>query len=197
MTQHTETEVKLYVPDLFAVTARLEAAGASLAVPRVYERNVRYEDVRHTLSPRGIVLRLRQDNGVRLTYKDAGRVERGILSRTEMEVEVSDFATMDAILLKIGFVQHMIYEKYRTTYRLNDAEIVLDEMPFGHFVEIEGSSEVIEQLIPALGLEGAPRLSASYAALFDRVRHRLKLRMQHLTFDAFKGVPIPEDMFTS
>ncbi len=68
--QYTETEIKLYVPHLEVVQIRLERIGARLTAERVYERNVRYENAAKTLTERGIVVRLRQDTRVRLTYKD-------------------------------------------------------------------------------------------------------------------------------
>src|SRR5690349_9847594 len=129
MNAYNETEIKLYVPDLQAVQKKLEVAGATLKAPRVYERNVRYEDAASSLTPRGIVVRLREDTRVRLTYKDEGKAEDGIVSRFEAEVEVSDFDAMETILSKMGYSPYLVYEKYRPTYELDDAEIVLDEIP--------------------------------------------------------------------
>src|SRR5690349_13157581 len=150
MPNYTETEVKMYTPHLELIQVRLERLGAKLTAPRVFERNVRFENAAHTLTTHGIVVRLRQDSRVRLTYKEAGSAKDGIVSRTEMEVEVSDFETMRAILGKLGYAPHMGYEKYRTTYELDGTEVVLDELPYGNFVEIEGDSETIEKAIQRL-----------------------------------------------
>src|SRR5262245_24120285 len=98
MNAYNETETKLYVTDLQAVQKKLETAGATLKAPRVYERNVRYDDAKHSLTPKGIVVRLREDTRVRLTYKDDGEAKDGIVSRFEVEVEVSDFDAMATIL---------------------------------------------------------------------------------------------------
>jgi len=38
----------------------------------------------------------------------------------------------------LGYAVYMMYEKYRTTFRLDNLEVVLDELPYGNFVEIEG-----------------------------------------------------------
>lgn len=190
MTDHYETEVKLYVPDLHVAAAQLAAAGATLTVPRVFERNVRYEDRDNTLSSRDVVLRLRQDNRVRLTYKEGGTAQDGIVSRLEAEVEVSDFEKMQFILSRLGFVPAMIYEKYRTTYHLGGTEIVLDEMPFGNFVEIEGEHQAIEAVITTLGWGANPRIPASYVRLFGFLRTRMGLKFNDMTFDNFKGITI-------
>ncbi len=194
----TETETKLYVPDLATIAARLEAQGAILEAPRVFERNVRYEDAGETLTPRGIVVRLRQDTRVRLTYKgapDEGRAD-GVLERFEAEVTVDDFDRMDRILQQLGYHPAVVYEKYRTTYTLHGAEVVLDELPYGNFVEIEGPREAIGRVLAALDLARAPRMGTSYLGLFERVKAALGLRMHDLTFANFAGVEVPPGVFT-
>lgn len=195
MSAHTETEVKLYWPDLGEIARRLVLAQANLLTPRVFERNIRYENADESLSENGVVVRLRQDYRTRLTWKGPGQISDGIMQRFEAEVEVSDFDTMHLILEKLGYHPYMIYEKYRTTYALEGAEIVLDEMPYGNFVEIEGDPATIEQLIQQLDLTAASRYGHSYARLFDHVRHNLHLSFTDLTFDNFEGIDVPESAF--
>lgn len=187
-----EVEVKIYTPDLSVIQLSLEKLGAGLSKPRVYERNIRYENSAQTFTKQGIVLRMRQDNEARLTYKADETIENGITSRFEAEVIVSNFDTMDTILRRLGFAPHMIYEKYRTTYVLEDAEIVLDEMPYGNFTEIEADADTIEQLITRLELTDYRRLTASYTQIFDVVKSQLVLDFNDLTFDNFAGVDVPE-----
>ena len=198
MSNLVETEVKVFVPDRETVLAQLEASGASLKSPRVYEHNVRYEDAQETLTGSGIVLRLRQDTRVRLTYKappvEASRAE-GVLTRFEAEVTVDDFAIMDLILQRLGFHPYVVYEKYRTTYELGEAEIVLDEMPYGDFLEVEGPPEAIEAALSALGLHDRPRILTSYMALFERVKAVLGLAVHDLTFANFEGIDVPQEIF--
>ena len=183
-----EVEVKLHTPDLAAVQRALEAAGARLAKPRVFERNLRYDSADGMLMATGIVLRLRQDEAVKLTYKADASMVDGIVSRFEAEVEVSDFETMDLILRRLGYEVALIYEKYRTTYELHGAEIVLDELPYGNFTEIEGAAETIEQVVALLGLDAARRMSESYTDIFLALRERLGLDARDCTFEAFAGV---------
>ncbi len=190
-----ETEVKLYVPNLDAVAQRIVAAGGELTHPRTFERNVRYDTPEGALSARRIVLRLRQDERVRLTYKDAATLTQGALSRVELEVTLDDFATMDAILQRLGFVPSVRYEKYRTTYRLDAVEIMLDEMPFGHFVEIEGPLEAIKAAQVTLGLAERTRLPLSYLGLFEHVKAALALDVHDLTFANFADVRVPPSLF--
>ncbi len=192
-----ETEIKLYVPEMAALRARVEATGAHLEAPRVFERNLRYDHPDYTLTPRDIVLRLRQDSRARLTYKEPSPQQQsvGSLTRLEYETEVSDFDAMDAILRKLGFTPYMVYEKYRTTYALDGAEVVLDEMPYGDFIEIEGEAEPIERALGRLGLTDAPRIYASYADLFEIVRAELNLAFTDLTFQNFAGLDVPPGLF--
>ena len=196
---YSEIEVKLYCPDLNPITQKLSDIGAKLVKHRIYERNVRYENADKSFSTNGIVLRLRRDDNVRLTYKsslDEGSIENGIHRRFEAEVTISDFDTMDTILRHLSFTLYMVYEKYRTTYKLNQAEIVLDEMPYGQFVEIEAPDEThINHTIEQLGLQKAPRIQYSYAVLFDIIKQNLNLNFTDLTFENFSGIDVPEQAF--
>lgn len=187
-----EVEVKLHTPDLEAVRQALKASGATLVKPRVFERNIRYDSPDGALTATGVVLRLRQDEAARLTYKADASVERGIVSRFEAEVEVSDFDTMDVILRRLGYEEALVYEKYRTTYTLTGAEIVLDELPYGNFTEIEGDAATIERVVEALGLGGARRMAGSYVDIFWDVKARLGLDVRDCTFEAFRDVDVGE-----
>ena len=198
--RYLEVEAKLLVGDFRPIEGRLAQLGAIARHPRTFERNIRYEDQAGSLTPAGIVLRLRQDDRVRLTYKGpaesaAELSAQGLQARFEAEVTLDDFATMDLILIRLGFRPAMIYEKYRTTYALNGVEIVLDEMPFGHFMEVEGEPAAIQATIAALGLEDNQRFQASYAQLFNTVRARLGLTFADLTFANFEDIHVPVEAF--
>ncbi|GAB4569994.1 MAG: hypothetical protein Kow0077_03420 [Anaerolineae bacterium] len=195
--RHLEIEAKLWVEALPPVLAKLAQAGAEMRHPRIFERNIRYEDASGSLTPAGVVLRLRQDDRARLTYKGPALVPAttGLQTRFEAEVTVDDFDTMALILERLGYRPFMVYEKYRTTYVLDETEIVLDEMPYGLFVEIEGAPDRIEAVIDRLGLADAPRFGESYAQLFERVKHRLGLTFTDLTFENFSGIRVPLEAF--
>ncbi len=193
---NTETEVKIRVSDLQPIEAALKTAGATLKAERVYERNVRYENAENTLTNTGRVVRLRQDTRVRLTYKEpSSQSTANVTTRTELEVTVSDYDTMDLILQKLGYHSAWLYEKYRTTYELGDAEIVLDEMPYGSFIEVEGDAESIEKVLQAIHLGDAKRLIGSYSDWFFRIKTALGLSFNDLTFDNFREVSVPETLF--
>ncbi|MDZ4769471.1 MAG: class IV adenylate cyclase [Chloroflexota bacterium] len=192
-----ETEVKVIVSDLDAIAARIEAAGGILASPRVLERNVRYDNASGDFAESGTVLRMRQDSRARLTYKEGDKLQGKYGStRFEAEVEVSDYDTMALILGLLGYRAAWKYEKYRTTYTLMGAEIVLDELPLGKFIEIEAQDdEGIGEILRVLALEDAPRLTSSYSVLFRIAKERLKFPMNDLTFEAFDGYTVPPGIF--
>ena len=81
-----EIEVKFFVQSLPAVLARLERLGASVTLPRVFERNLRFDTPGGELRQAQRVLRLRQDAAVRLTYKGPGEVRAGVQVRAERGV---------------------------------------------------------------------------------------------------------------
>ena len=197
--EYTEVEVKLHVPDLDAVAERLTSVGAELTRERLYEHNIRYEDAEGSFYDDGIVLRLRQDNRVRLTYKaptETGTSESGIHNRFEAEVVVDNHDAIDTILKRLGYRQHMVYEKYRTTYEHLGAEVVLDEMPYGNFLEVEGDEDTIETVLSQLNLQDAPRIPYNYGQLFSQVREQLGLAFTDLTFEKFSGIDVPQSIFT-
>jgi adenylate cyclase class 2 len=193
-----ETEVKIYVPNFEAVETHLRKFKAKQIQERIYERNMRYDTFDGSLSEKGIVLRLREDNGIKLTYKTKGTLERGILTREELEVEVSDFDTMEAILEKFGFTRSMLYEKYRTVYALDNTQVMLDELPFGNFIEVEGDTQdEIERVLEKLNLQDVERRVDSYTKLFDHVKHHLELTFRDLTFENFADIRVPEHAFVA
>lgn len=193
---HSEIELKLYCPDLMQVQQRLQSMGARQVAPRVLERNLSYEDSVGNLAAEGIVLRLRQDSRARLTLKMAGEIVPGAIQRRfEAEIEVSDFDTAALIFERLGYHVQLLYEKYRSTWALGEAEIALDELPCGNFVEIEGDAEHIEHAVGALALEAAPRLPMSYRALFAEIQAWLGLPLHELTFAAFANIAVPPDFY--
>ena len=188
-----EVEVKFLVADLDAVRRRLVAAGATAGAPRVYERNVRFDTADERLLARQALLRLRQDTRVRLTYK--GLSDQDATSeakiREEIELTVEEFDRMAFIFDRLGFHAVQTYEKYRTTFHLGDVEVVLDEMPFGLFVELEGASDIdLKAAAAVLGLDWSRRLLTNYLELMERARRAFDLPFNDLTFANFEGWPV-------
>lgn len=180
------------VPDLANFRETLLAAGARLERPRVYERNVRYDTVDDRLLQRDELLRLRQDTVARLTFKgvdqSTGQSEAKV--REEIEVEVEDFDRVASIIKRLGYEPKQVYEKYRETFWLGEVEVVLDEMPFGNFVELEGEEDVIKAAADRLGLDWNRRIVTNYLDLMARLKAYHNLSFDDLTFANFEGLPV-------
>ncbi len=100
------------------------------------------------------VLRIRKiEHKTILTYKRKIQNHFGIKQHTEHETEVSDCEAMENIIKSLGFELGLIYEKRRQTWNLKNVEIVLDELPFGLFMEIEGKISEIGLIEMMLELE--------------------------------------------
>src|SRR4030042_1166247 len=133
-----ELEVKFFLSRRKELEERLIKQGGQLKEPRVHEINLRFDTPELSLLTTGRLLRLRLDSRARLTYKGLGSIEGGARLRQELEFTVSDFDTARALFEALGYEVYMLYEKYRTTYEMRNLEVVLDEMPYGDFLEIEG-----------------------------------------------------------
>jgi adenylate cyclase class 2 len=186
-----EIEAKLYVQNLDQIKSQLEKLGAQLIQERVLEANIRFDLPGAKLRAEGRVLRLRRDTKVRLTYKSAGTNEQGVLSREEIEFVVEDFEKAKRFLEALGYQKLVYYEKYRATYEWNKTHIMLDELPYGNFVEIEGETiEAIRMVTDQLNLNWAAAIGTSYSALFERIQQALKLSFQDLSFTNFENIKV-------
>ncbi len=190
----TETEAKFYIQHPDALRQRIESLGATLAEPRVLETNLRFDTPDHDLHQLGYVLRLRQDTRARMTFKDAEQTQGGAFNRRELEFTVSDFDTAKELLHALGYEVSFTYEKYRTTYKLDGAEIMLDEMPYGDFVEIEGPEDAIRSVAEKLRLNWASAIQDSYSLLFEKLRAHQGWRMRDLSFANFKQLPVTPEL---
>jgi len=186
-----EIEVKFLIQDVKRIVSSLIQLGAELISPRVHEMNLRFDTPEHSLTNEQRVLRLRKDTRSHLTYKGAALTEQGVSKRQEIEFEVSDFSATQNMLEALGYEVSVTYEKYRTTYCFHQLEIVLDEMPFGLFVEIEGpDAESIKEASDSLGLNWSAGCTLSYMALFEHFKSTRKMTMENLTFSAFDNIQV-------
>jgi len=181
-----EIEAKFWVPDLEAFRSRALAAGGKVLRPRLLEHNERFDTPDGRLRRSGEVLRLRRDQRQTLTFKRA----LGSETRSETELEVDDLEAARNLLLGLGFVPIFIYEKYREVLALDDSQVMLDELPFGTFVEIEGPSlESIGRIAARLGLDWTQRVARSYLSIFEALRQRLGLTAADVTFVGLQPAP--------
>ena len=150
--------------------ARLEAAGATREGEE-FEENTLYAGP--GLDPRRRVLRLRRvGRRAVFTFKERDLSGSAVKRQREEETEVSDAEALASILEALGYRPVLVYEKRRETWRVAGAEVVLDELPFGLFVEIEGDEPRILEVEKLLGLDAAEAEHAPYPEL--TLRHGVK-----------------------
>jgi adenylate cyclase class 2 len=187
-----ETEAKFYVQNLRKIELRLQELKAQLIQPRIHETNLRFDNENNDLRSSFRVLRLRQDEKARFTFKGPSvEQDGGILSRREIEFVVEDFERAKEFLEALGYRTVVFYEKFRATYELNDTHVMLDELPYGEFVEIEGeNADAIRSIADLLGLNWDLMVKAGYHALFERVTGKYDLEPSQLSFAALEKVKI-------
>ena len=116
----------------------------------------------------GKVLRVRVlDGGPQavLTLKGRAQYESGIKRRLEFELRIDDADTIQALLGELGYSATNEYPKLREAWGLETAEVTLDELPFGHFCEIQGTDDMIKRVAGALRLDLADCESKGYPSL--------------------------------
>ncbi len=112
-----------------------------------------------------------------LTVKDKATVkEDGTKSRTELESSIKEeFVPALEIL---GFTLKLVYEKIRVEYNPASpkrAIVCLDELPFGYYMEIEGTPEEIAYIeenmpfIPDTEMYSYPDLTTIYGKFVDGI----------------------------
>jgi len=155
-----------------AVLKRLAAVGAELE-REDFEENTLFSG--EMLEMGAAVLRLRRVNGrSTLTYKKRLPSSSSIKQQREEETVIEDPEAMEAILVALGFTPALVYEKRRQTWRLGNTEVVIDVLPFGLFMEIEGRISDIKAMERKLGLKGLraenatyPQLTQKYGKVYD------------------------------
>lgn len=159
-----EKKYRLSKQQRVALARRLPEIGAKFEGEE-FEENVLYDGA--GLKGRNCVLRLRRMDGrAILTYKERLPSTSATKHQREEETSVEDADAIHRILEALGYRPKAIYEKKRQTWRLDAVEVVLDELPFGLFMEIEGPEEIdIETIESKLAIEGLIIENATYPQL--------------------------------
>ena len=146
-----------------AVLGRLRRLNASPGELE-FEENTLYRGGRLDLG--GCALRLRRVNGrTLLTFKQRFPTKSAIKHQREEETEVANGDVLAAILRSLEFRPAVVYEKRRTRWQLGKAEIAIDELPFGLFMEIEASEKEIGRVEGLLEAGSLPAVMETYPTL--------------------------------
>jgi adenylate cyclase class 2 len=174
MSIETEKKYHLSPKRLEEITQKLAELGATFE-KEVFEVN--YQHRGGEMDERGATLRLRKIGDFTvLTYKEKIKTANGAKQKIEYETTVSDVDAMEKIIEHLGYRLTAVYEKRRKYWHFDEVEIVLDELPFGLYMEIEGTVEAIEKVEKMMGLKeiereprGYPRLTLKYGKMNGEV----------------------------
>src|SRR5271170_275505 len=178
-----EIEIKLRITDQQAIERKILALGAT-PQPRLQEQNTLYDTPQSHLRQRHMLLRLRIETPAP-HHKPTGKTERVILTskapppprqnnkpsrykiRSEREQVVTKSSRQYAkALIALGFRPTFRYDKFRTTFRLPNLHLDLDETPAGTFLELEGSPRAIDRAARSLGFTKKDYLRSTYWDLY-------------------------------
>lgn len=149
------------------VVAALDEFGAKFVRNDVEENTIFSNDL---LFGRHAIVRIRKtgDRSM-ITFKQRTKSFSEAKQQIEYETQIDDADAARSILENIGLRRVLVYEKKRATYDFRNSEIVLDELPFGLFMEIEGPLTAIAEAEMLLGIEDLeiepetyPRLTAKF-----------------------------------
>ncbi len=159
-----EKKYRLTMAQRDAVVQRLREVGAQVVRDEEFEENTIYRG--GALKVETTVLRLRRVGGkALLTFKERHPGSSAIKHQREEETEVADHEAMNVILEALGFTPALVYEKRRQTWAFENTEVVIDELSFGLFMEIEGEEKDIEAAERKLGIEDFPTEHSPYPQL--------------------------------
>jgi len=167
MTIEIEKKYRLGEADRERITRELSGLGAEF-VGREFEENSIYGGA--ALGDQAAIIRIRKvGERTLLTYKRRVESEFAVKKQIEHEIQVSDPEATESILHELGLKRRLVYEKYRDTWNLRAVEVVLDELPFGLFMEIEGSITGIKEAEILLAIEDLDTEHETYPLLTARL----------------------------
>ncbi|MBN1266516.1 MAG: class IV adenylate cyclase [Anaerolineales bacterium] len=189
-----EIEAKFYVSNLHEIHNRVYCLGAKQIQKRSRLLNDRYDTADGSLNHAHKVLRIRTSSTSQLTYKEGSETPG---ERTEIEFTISDPTAAHRMLTALGYTRFSQYETFRETFCIGDVQIMLDELPFGTFVEIEGPSmQAVEDMAAQLQLDWGCRIFRGYNKLFLQLKEQCSLTFSEATFENFSTLPsvLPADL---
>jgi adenylate cyclase class 2 len=184
--ERVEVEIKLRIASVPEMTRKLLKLRAKEHEKRHFEENSLYDDGARALQRRGDLLRLRVRPDLKggfLTFKGPPpKLLPGAKVRSEIEVHVDDPAGLDRIFRRLGLQPGYRYQKYRTVYKLGDLLLMLDELPFGNFLELEGPKRTIDAVAKKLGYKPEDHIVINYRSLHIQHLRERGLPDQDLLF---------------
>ena len=146
-----------------AIEKRMRALGYK-PKPVEFEKNTIYRGGKLRFGKRA--LRLRRVNGdTILTFKERIPTKSAMKHQKENETRVGNPDATHAILEALGFSRALVYEKRRVRWQVGKAKVVLDELPYGLFMEIEASEKDIARVEKLIGAQRFEAVTATYPSM--------------------------------
>lgn len=193
-----ETEVKLRVPRAGEMIARIRRLRGVVCDGRVMEGNTLYDSKDGDFRRAGYLFRVRAETGAASELVRRGRSGAVVTSKApvpgsgtrrsrykeklERERRIRDPHVFEAGLRRIGLRPAFRYEKYRSTFRLGDLHICLDETPVGTFLELEGEPKAIDRAARALGYALKDYIRGTYWDVYAADCRRRGLKIGNMMF---------------
>lgn len=143
MAIETEIKYRLTEEQFDKVQNRLKELNANFCGEEHEENNIY---VSESLVALNAVLRIRKiGEKTILTFKKRLSGNSDIKEQIEHETIIENAEEMEKIIENLGFEKRLVYEKHRKTWHFREVEVLLDKLPFGLFMEIEGSFLAIKE----------------------------------------------------
>ncbi len=167
-----EKKYRLTKSQRVAIERRLRELKAS-SLPVEFEENILYRGGRIDFGSCALRLRRVGKRSI-LTFKQRIPTTSAIKHQMEEETEISDADAMHAILTALGFRPALVYEKRRRRWKVGSAKVVIDELPFGLFMEIEASEKEIGRVEKTLDASRLPAVMETYPTLTAKLGKKRK-----------------------
>jgi adenylate cyclase class 2 len=199
---NSEIEIKLRITNISEILHKIKNLRA-IPQPRLKEQNILYDTPQSHRRRRKMLLRLRIETPATQNASTKSRAERVILTskapppiqrnnkpsqykiRAEREqVAATSSRQYAKTLTSLGFRPSFRYDKFRTTFRLPNLHLDLDETPAGVYLELEGSPKAIDSTARALGFTKKDYLRATYWDLYAAACRRRGTKPKNMLFSA-------------
>lgn len=166
----TEKQVKYKINNFDYISKRLIEIEA-IFIGGFMEKTIRYDNDDLKCSNNGIFIRTKSGMKNVLTLKEIPTDSSNTsFERITTEVEVDNINKIGYILEKIGLTKKFIMEKYRLFFKYDNVDILIDELPFGIYLEIKGEDNEINRVTKMLNIDEADLIKMTYWDIYDKIK---------------------------
>ena len=191
----SEIEAKFIDVNVDTIRGLLTSVGAVLEQPMRLMKRALIEEPHHILENSFIRIRDEGDKTT-LTFKRRSLPDEltTVDSTKEIETTVGDFDTTVEIFAEAGWMYITLQESRRETWKLGEAEIVIDEWPWVQpYIEIEAETEeIVRDATRKLGFDWEDAVFGSVDIIYQRDFPKMSVRGIIDVKDARFGDPVPD-----